>query len=141
MISLENGLEKRKKCTFNLEGCRGGLVKKMKIKQRASKLKYTVTLKWLIWHEYISYVGAQDDPCDLVSGCEGHLTSPRQCKLLAFISSSCTQVCHILGSYQQKPFIFYYSMYLWLMYCDNFVSVKTHDTLAVTFLFAQNLFW
>ena len=48
-----------------------GAFKQLEIKQMADKWKSAVTLRWLLRHEYVSYVSGQDEPCDLARWFQG----------------------------------------------------------------------
>ena len=80
MIKLDNGLERKKIVHFSLLKDVGVLQGELKIKGLIN-WECDVTLEWLIWHECVSYVGAQDDPWTLLDsfkaildhqGKEGH---------------------------------------------------------------------
>ena len=74
----------------------------LKIKQMVNKWKKCLVLEWLIELEWVSYVGPQDDPCDLARSA---LRSSGQW-VSAYISRNLTNMYHIYESCQQKACIF-----------------------------------
>ena len=66
MIRLQNDIGRKKMEYSGLWVDVGALGRQLKIKQRADKWKTAVILKWFPQHESVNYLGAQDDPCDLV---------------------------------------------------------------------------